>query len=194
MENKFFFKIADISKLFGVAIATVIENVRSWSSKGILRQKGKLVYLPDYVQVWERSYIKKNSNSKINDALKVVKFEKEKIGLEVLREKYADIESVKSEWIEAVSEFKQSVMVLEAKISDQLSAKTGKPIASVRTILHKETYMMLDNLYRKGKYRPKIKENMPIAIQQKTFAKFWDQMKNLPAKKYKRIDIEIKVK
>jgi|GEM_PF-4322467 len=193
VEDKFFFTAADVAKLYGITPTSLARNIKNWSKKGLIRRKGKLIYLPDYIHMVKESYLNRPTATKAKEDLAIIKVEKEKIALKALQGKYVDVDEVRNEWADAVREFKQSALVLEAKLSDRLAAKTGKTIAAVRRILREEVHSMLDNLYREGKYRPKISFNVPLAVQHKAFKQFWDLIAKLPEKKYTSLNINIEI-
>lgn len=171
-------------------------TIREWRTKwkGKVREKDGKVWGRDVIQWYINEFCSNKEHTKIDQLLKVQKLKSEQLDYEIKLKKYVPVADVEREWHECISEMRQSLLALEVKLADQLADKTGRSIPEVRYVLRREIYSMLGNLYREAKYRPVPRKNLSWQLQEKALDLFWRQIKSLPPRKYKTIEVKIKAK
>jgi len=181
----------EIASLLGITRQAVAKNISKYEKKYPITVKDGKIKLADYLQAFRKNCTEMNI-SKVNEALKIVKLEQEKIKLEVEKGNYIPIAEVDEEWGNFAKNIKQALLTLEAKISHKISYKSGKPIPTVRKIIRDEVYLMLNEFSKTGKYRTKINDNLPLDLQIKLTEQFFDKLHEIPKKKYKALFVDIK--
>ncbi len=172
-------------------------TIRDWRQKwgGRVRVEGNKCWLPDVWQWFEEEFAgsKAQSLNKLDELLKMQKLKSLQLEYEVAQGKYVTRDEVRAEQVDKVLELKQGLIAMIFRLSSYLSDRTGMAFADVMAPIKKEVYALLWAFSREGRYVPEITEKQTMALQEKAFAAFWQQMRNLPDRKFRKIDVIVKV-
>ncbi|SMO61423.1 hypothetical protein SAMN06269117_11442 [Balnearium lithotrophicum] len=175
--DKLFLSTKELSILFSRHERTI----QRWIEKAQPRTKNGKYYAPDLFLYFENSIARKNDKSKeeLELELKRVKLEKERFTLEKERGEYVKRDDVELEWAQRVSEIKSGLLALEFRLSTQLANKK-RSLPKTREIIKKEILDLLWSYVRKGKYIPKINENLPLDKQEEITFEFFQKLSEIP--------------
>jgi hypothetical protein len=172
-------------------------TIRDWRSKwgGRVRLDGERVWLPDVWKWFEDEYAgsKAQNLNKLDELLKMQKLKILQHEYDVTQGKYISMEEVRAEQIHKVNEIKQGLIAMIFRVSAYLSDRTGTAFADIMSPLKKEIYALLWAFSREGRYIPEITERQSIALQEKAYASFWQQMRTLPDRRFRKIEVVVKV-
>jgi len=193
MKANLFLSVADLASVFNRSERTIRNWLGHWRQKGI-RQDGDKYYLPDIVRCFEEEFAGKSSpdRQKIDNALKVQKLQLMKLRYEVELGKFLPKDEVEAAWATRVSEFKQGLLALEFRIAGQLAEKSKRRLGEVRKILRQEILSLLSAYCRDGIYTPQIRDDLPFDLCEQAYGQFWEKLRTLPPKQYKRIVVDVK--